>query len=67
MTDESRIQYAVTTFSQGYSFSVFHQTKDEALEEARRLCRKTQKEFLVLKLVARLGPDKLPIKEEVWE
>ena len=50
-----------------YSFSAWHDTKDEAVAEAERLVRKEHAKFYVLKLVGIVQPDVAPVKKEVWE
>lgn len=38
------------------SFSRFHETKEEALEEAKRLSIKESDSFLVLQVIGTVGP-----------
>ncbi len=45
-------------------FSVWHDTLDLARYEAERLCKKEQKEFIILKEVAKVKLQTTPV---VWE
>jgi hypothetical protein len=66
---ERRIQYAVVRDNtMNKTFSVWHDSANEAFEEAERLARKEPSgKFYVLKLVGIVTPEKIPVKTDRWD
>lgn len=50
-----------------FSFSKWHDSQIAAREEAKRLAKKEQKRFLIIKLMGFSEPETIPVKEEFWE
>lgn len=48
-------------------FNKWHSSKEEAIQEAERLCRKEQCAVFIVKLVGIIQVDSIPLKKEVWD
>ena len=48
-----------------FQFSKLHNTKDEARDEAERLCRKERATFYVVELIEKCYLDETPLKWQV--
>lgn len=47
-------------------FAVFHDTEQEAVEEAKRLAKKEGCRFFILALIGQVYVEDRPIKTELW-
>lgn len=64
----SNCKYAVVrAYNDNRTFSKFHDSKEEAFQEAERLCRKEETRFFVLELVGYVDIDKAPVKRVEFE
>ena len=63
-----RIAYAVVRENGStYSFSKWHDSKEDAVVEAERLAKKERGSFLVLKLVGYSAVQEFPIETKTWD
>lgn len=60
------VKYAIVRendlFSQGYKFTKWHETPEEARVEAGRLAKKERAPFVVLKTIALARPSEPPVE-----
>lgn len=45
-----------------YKFSKWHESEEEAIQEAKRLCEKNGSDFIVLKEIGRSKQSKMPVE-----